>query len=131
MNEEQQKKYIEYQILNNQIKQISNQIGLLDQQLVELNGMEIGLIDLEKNKVGSSLLVPVGSGVFVEGELKDNKNVFMNVGAGVVVKKNFNETKSMLDKQMQETANVMQQLEMELINLSSRVKEIQGELSKK
>ncbi len=131
MDQDQQQKYIEYQILNNQIRQFSNQLSALDQQIQELKIIENGLIELKKNKEGSSLLIPIGSGVFVEGELKNNKDVLLNVGTGIVVKKSFDEMREILTKQILETESVMQQLEMEAMQMTGKMKELQESFKQK
>ena len=84
---ELQKMYLELQLLDEQMKQIQKQITMLDEQLVELNNTIQALDDFNKTSVGSNILVPLSPGVFANAELKDNKELLVNVGSNIVVKK--------------------------------------------
>ena len=53
---------------------------------------EQALDDLKTTKTGTEILVPMASGIFIKAELKDNKELAINVGADTVVKKNIEET---------------------------------------
>lgn len=51
------------------------------------------------NEEGDDVLAPIASGVFVEAKLK-NRDLFVNVGSDVVVKKSVEETLLILDDQL-------------------------------
>ena len=91
MKEEIQKKYLELQILNKQIKNVQEQFISLQQQLNELNNLEVSLTELKDVKNNKEIFSVLGSGVFVKSKLIDNENVLVNVGDGVLVKKKLNE----------------------------------------
>src|SRR3989344_3559872 len=91
MKEEIQKKYLELQILNMQIKNVQEQFISLQQQLNELNNLEVSLTELKDVKNNKEIFSVLGSGVFVKSKLIDNENVLVNVGDGVLVKKKLNE----------------------------------------
>ena len=91
MKEEIQKKYLELQILNKQIKNVQEQFISLQQQLNELNNLEESLTELKDVKNNKEIFSVLGSGVFVKSKLIDNENVLVNVGDGVLVKKKLNE----------------------------------------
>ena len=73
-------RYLELQVLEQQLKQVNQQLLNLDNQLLELQRIEENLNDLTKTKKNTEMLVALGGGVFSKAELKDNKSVLMNVG---------------------------------------------------
>lgn len=105
-----QEKYLELQILDSQIKQVEKQLQLLEAQVAEISAINAALDELSLVQPGSELLVPVSSGIFVRAELKDNKEVMVNVGGNTVVVKDIPSTKSMLAKQISDIRGVQDEL---------------------
>lgn len=75
-----------------------------------LNQVEISVENLKKTKQdlkdfkeeeSKEVLAPIANGVYVEANLK-NKDLFVNIGSGVVVKKSVNQTIEILDRQEKE-----------------------------
>jgi prefoldin alpha subunit len=84
---------------------------VLEQHIHELLIVEDCLNNVKDLKKGNKILVPLGSGIFVNGNLEDNNEVLLNVGGGVVVKKNFEDAKSLVSKQIEEIRGVFVNLE--------------------
>lgn len=126
--EELQHKYLELQLIDQQIRQIQQQIGLLDAQIVEYNNNKAALEDLAKSKIGSATLMSISPGIFAKGELRDNKELLVNLGADVMVKKSIEETKDLLDKQIMEIKKTHEYLMQNLQELVVQAQAIQKEL---
>ena len=101
MNQEIQNKYVELQLLNQQIKQIQEQFLILQQQLTELINIETSLTELKDVKKNNEMFSPIGSGIFVSSTIKDNDLVIVNVGAGVLIEKTVDEAKKLVQSQME------------------------------
>jgi len=84
-----QEKYMEYQMFEEQVKQIQEQVQTIQKQQEELEGIKDSLEHLSETAVGTELLVPLSSGIFVTSKISDTKTVLMNVGDGVVVPKSM------------------------------------------
>lgn len=134
MNEENRKqlqeKYMQMQMIEQQMQQVQKQLKVIDQQIQELNLTEQALNDIKDTKVGSEILVPMASGIFVKAELKDNKELAINVGADTVVKKNVDDAKRLINDQISEVNNMQQQLNANLEKLASSAQLIEKELQK-
>ncbi len=125
---ELQKMYLELQLLDEQMKQIQKQITMLDEQLVELNNTLQALDDFNKTAVGTKILVSLSPGIFTTAELKDNKELLVNVGGNVVVKKNVAETKGLLKKRFDSikkyrdlTLAEMQKMNLKAVNIEQEI----------
>jgi prefoldin alpha subunit len=118
MEEEQKKllqqKYLELQLIDQQAKQLQKQLQSLDEQLLELLSLQQSLDELKEMKIGTQILVPVGNGIFTKADLKDNKELIVNVGANTTVKKSIADTKNMLKNQEEEINNLKEKLTKEL-----------------
>ena len=107
---ELQNSYLEFQMLDQQLKQAQKQLQLLEEQLVEIIFTIQSLDELKEVKQGTEILVPVNSGVYAHATLGEVKDVVVNVGAGTAVEKSILSTKEMLSKQLEEVQTLRQQL---------------------
>ena len=124
-----QKNYIELQLLENQLQQITQQLGIIEQHINELMMVEEGLDNLKDVKNGNELLIPLGSGIFINGNIESSNEILLNVGAGVVVKKSREEVKSIVTKQLESTKEVFVNLENEASNILERQAILKEELN--
>ena len=97
-----QEKYMEYQVLEQQVKQVEEQNQTLQKQIEDLNGIKEAIESMEKTKIGSELFVPISAGIFVKAEIKENTELLVNVGDNVVVPKSIKDAIKLVEKQEQE-----------------------------
>jgi len=127
--EELQNKYMQYQMIDQQMKQIQQQVQVIEKQLVDLAVTRQAMDDLEKTNVGSEILVPVSNGIFTKAELKDNKKLILNVGSNTAVEKSIPETKKLIDNQFKEIKKVQKDLMKDLQNLAVQAQIIEKDLN--
>lgn len=121
-------KYLEFQILDQQLKQVNQQLLNLDNQLLELQRIEDNLSDISKTKKNTELLVALGGGVFSKAELKENNTVLMNVGANIVIEKNIPSSKEIINHQIGQLKDAVKQLEQEFQVLAINCQAVQQDL---
>ena len=95
-------KYMEYQILEKQMKQVSSQLEQFDMQIVELNNIKSALTELKQVTIGSEILVPISPGIFLKAKLEDNDELIVNVGDNVSVSKTNKQAIELIDQQIAE-----------------------------
>lgn len=120
-----QQRQIELQMLEQQMQHIQKQLQLLDQQAQDLAITIEAIDDISKSKPGKEILVPVNSGIFLKGELKETEDFIINVGANVAVKKSSAETKKLIEDQLIEIKNFKQRLKANMDKLSSKAMDIE------
>ncbi len=125
-----QKLYLQFQMLDQQIKQVQQQATALNTQLVDLVGTTQSLEDLKNVKAGTEILVPISSGVYSKAEIKDTQNLIVNVGANTTVKKNVNDTKKIIEEQIEEMKKLQKQMLEELNRLTTQAALIEKEMNK-
>lgn len=126
--EEIQRKYLELQLIEKQIKQIQQQMQFMEQQLLELNSLSNSVEEITKVKPKTEILVPLGAGVYTKAELKDNKDFIMNVGADITTTKSAKESISIIENQIAQLKALLEQLSAELENAAIAGHKLQGEL---
>ncbi len=128
---ELQKMYLELQLLDEQMKQVQKQAVALDEQLVELNNTLQALDDFNKTDIGTNILVSLSPGIFTNAELKNNKELFVNVGNNIIVKKNVAETKELLKKRLDAISKYREAILVELQKMNAKAVNIEQEINKK
>lgn len=129
MKEDVQRKYLEYQVLIKQLKQIEQQFAVMEQHFVELKNLDEGL-DILINTKEKEVFASLGAGIFVEGELKNTGKVLVNVGAGVIVEKDIKDAKRLVIRQMDDVQNLVLQIQDDFDNINNDVNVLRDELSK-
>ncbi len=94
-----QEKYRQFQMLQQQMEQISQHAELLNQQNAELDVSINAIKGIGKTKVNEEILVPIASGIFLKAELKNNQELIVNVGADVTIEKKVPEVIKLLEEQ--------------------------------
>ncbi len=116
-------------MVGQQMQSVQKQLQLMKQHLVELDAAAQAIEDLSKIEKGTEILMPVTSGIFVKGELKDSKNLIVNVGAGTAVTKTAEDSKKLLEEQKQHINKAEMQMNLELQRLSQTAAASEKELA--
>jgi len=97
-----EQKYMQFQMLQQQMEQINEHLQLLNQQNQDL---EISINSIEKLKdteADNEILCPIANGIFLKAKLQDNQKLIVNVGSGVTVEKTIDEVIKLLEEQKTE-----------------------------
>ncbi|MBD3313811.1 prefoldin subunit alpha [Candidatus Woesearchaeota archaeon] len=129
MGKEDQQKYLELQMLDQQIKQIQKNLELIDNQISELAQISQSLEELRDVKPGTEAFVPITGGVFIKAEIKDSKNLLVNVGAGATVEKSVPDTIDLINNQKKEIESAREELLEQLKDAVKKARELQGDLA--
>lgn len=127
--EKLQELYLKFQFLHEQIKEIEKQTQLFNNQIVELTATSQSLDDFKNLKQGTEILVPINQGMYAKAELKNNKELLVNVGASVAVKKNIEDTKKLITKQIEDVKEIQEQMLLNLQKLAMHATLIEKEIS--
>jgi prefoldin alpha subunit len=128
--EKMQKLYLEFQVLDQQIKQLEKQSIALNNQLMELMMTNQSLDDMKNTKEGTEILTPLSSGIYAKAELKDNKSFIVNVGANTALVKDVNSTKKLIETQIDEIKNLQKNLVSQLQTRTTKAALLEQEINK-
>ena len=99
-----QKKIVEFQILDTNLKMLQEKAGLVNQKLEDLQRTKIAIEDLEDAKP-SKALVPLGSGNFVYGSVENCDDIIVGIGSDVAVKKKREKALEFLGSRIKDLEN--------------------------
>lgn len=109
MDEEAGKKMFEMQIMENKLKQLDQQLNMIEQQITQDQELKENLKEMAK-KDKFDLIFPIGGGIFVKGSLEKMDKVIVNVGSGVMVEKKVEEAKEFLIKRRERFLQAKEEL---------------------
>lgn len=121
-------KYLELQIMDQQLRQLQQQINKIDEQLMELALTDQSIEELRNIKNGSETLVPIAPGIYVEGTIKNVDSFIVNVGANIAVKKNIEETKKIIIQQIEEVSAYREDMAKRMKEIAEAAVEIEKEI---
>ena len=123
-----QEMYMEFQMLDQHIKQMQKQLEMVTHQLIELNATSSSLDEFRKIGPGKEIFVPLSSGIFAKAGIKDTSELLVNIGANVAVKKDIDSTKKLIQSQMEEIRKIQKQMVDELEKLTSHAAQLEMQL---
>jgi|SRR3989344_1019338 len=125
--EKLKEKYTEYQVLIQQLQQIHQNIENIDKHIQDLKNLDENLSSITNIQTNQETLMAMGSGIFLKGVLKDNKNLIMNVGSNIYLEKTTDEARETLNRQLSEVTVLSEQMKEQVNILVNRIQELQQE----
>ena len=126
--EDFQKKYFEFQVLNEKLAHLQEQHSALESHLNDLTLLISSLGSVENLKKENEILIPLSNTIFAKAEMKETKNFIVGVGANVLVEKSKEELFSTTEIQRKELSSILLKLEEEIKKIASRAHSLQSEL---
>lgn len=123
-----QEMYAEFQMVDQQIRQLQRQLEAVTQQMMELSATSNSLDEFHKISAGKEVFVPLSPGIFAKAGINDVSELLVNVGANVVVKKDVPSAKRLIQKQVEEIKKVQQQIIAELEKMAIRAASLEMQL---
>jgi len=135
MEKNQQELMFKLSMFEQQIQQLQQQIQAVEQGIVEMNTLSIGLDEL-KGSEGKEIMAPIGRGIFAKTKLV-SEELTVDVGGGNFVKKSIPNTKKIIDEQVNKLKDVkktlndnLEKISRELVNVMEEGKEVMGKSEK-
>jgi prefoldin alpha subunit len=128
-----------------QIEQYKEQLNQLDMQsqylqaaLMDYNKAKLTLENLKKTDKDLEILLPIGGGTFIDASAKKSSKVLVDIGSGLVSERNYDDAIQKIDervKNLEKTqgrlAQMIEQVQQEATNVSTKAQKIMSEQNKK
>ena len=127
---ELQEKYMELQILKQQINSYVEQKQAVDEKVGELSSTIDALKSLPAVKKGEEMWSSLGSGTFVRSDIKDVEKVLVAIGAGIVTKETLPKAIEILESRAKELNNISEEIVKQANSLVERINELEPQFEK-
>ncbi|MEK6760714.1 MAG: prefoldin subunit alpha [Nanoarchaeota archaeon] len=128
MEDEKQEFLFRLSVFEQQIRQLQQQINSVEEGMIELDSLHLGLDDL-KNADGKEIFAPVGRGIYAKAKLI-SEDLTVDVGGRNFVKKTISETQEMIKKQVDKLQEIKKDLDNNLQEIGNEVEKVIGEAGK-
>ncbi len=112
------------QVYEQTLEQMQQKLQELEEHAMQLAGTLEVLSDITAVEEGTEMLVPVMNGVFMRAKAMKNDSFLVGVGSGTVVRKSLDETREMLQVQQLELIKVRERVTEQMQELLQRVESI-------
>ena len=112
---------IKLSIFEQQIKQIQQQLEIIERNILDMNSLEIGLDEFREGE-GKEVLSQIGKNIFAKTKLISDE-LIVNIGDGNLVKKSIEDTKKLIGEQTKKLERIRDEL-------NSALEEINKEMSR-
>jgi len=127
---ELQRKYVQLQILKQQMNAFLEEKIMLDNKTNELSVTIESLKKLDEIKQGEEMWSSLGSETFVRADLKDIQKVIINIGAGVFAVKSTAEAAGILEERLGELSKFDTELVAEINKINQQITRLEPELQR-
>ncbi|MEK6906457.1 MAG: prefoldin subunit alpha [Nanoarchaeota archaeon] len=122
MDDKQQELIFRLSMFEQQIRQLQQQIQAVDNGIIELNNLSIGLGEITGGK-DREIFAPIGRGIFVKAKIL-SEDLTVDVGSKNFVKKSVPETQKMIEEQMSRLGEARQELESNLDGMNEEIEKV-------
>ena len=133
MEQNQQELMFKLSMFEQQMQQLQQQLQAVEQGIVEMQSLSMGLDELVGSK-DKEILAPIGRGIFVKTKLL-SEELTVDVGGKNFVKKSVPKAKKIIDEQIKKLEDVKRELNNNLENSNAEfmqmVQEAQASEKKK
>jgi len=127
---EVQKKYIMLQMLKQQLNALAEQKNMINERIAELAVSIDALKKLKDVKEGQNIMTTLGSNVFVSADIQDTEKVLVNIGNGILARKDREDAISFLELRMSEIGDIDRELTSEINKYIEEIQRLEPELQK-
>lgn len=124
---EAQEKVMKYQLLSERMKMLDNRRQLLISKILEINSTTQTIQDLEKDKE-STIMLPLGSGVYVNGSVKNKDNLIVMLSRDIAIDMNIDKTKETLEKNKKTLENGLKIVEEDIIKIEQEMARLEPDV---
>ncbi len=110
-----------------QLNSLDIQLQISQAALNDYTKAKLTLENLAKSTKEDDILIPIGGGTFIKGNLTDNNKILTDIGAGIVTEKPLKDALAKVDERIK----LMQENRDKLINLAQKIQTEAAELSQK
>lgn len=129
MNEELQKKAVEFEMLQGNLRMIQEKGNLIARKLEELTVTKAAIEELAKTKAGKAF-IPIGTGNFVEGTISETDKILIGVGSEVAIKMPKDKAIKLADERLEElNKNILELSNHEKLTIN-QMRKVQEEVEK-
>jgi len=126
--EELRRLSMEMRYLEQTAETLQQRISMVNAAITDLTYANMTLDQLEKEKEGAELLVPVGGNSYIKAKIADTSKVIVGLGSGVSIEKTLADAKTTLKGRLDELEKTMNVAQQQFSQVAERINSSRGRL---
>src|SRR3989344_9298824 len=115
---------VRFSMLEQEANKREEQLNLINQNILELEALKLSLEKIEKEK---EVLANLGRGIYFLSKVEDNE-LFVNIGSGIVLKKNKKEACEIISSQLEELDKIKSDVSFSIEKINSQLQNLLVEI---
>jgi len=128
--EDVQKKMLQFQILEGDLRAVRGQLEQAIARIDEASRTKLALEELGMVKADDSAMVPVGAGTFVRGKITDSESVLVSIGSDMAVMKTREDAISFTEDRIAELQKLAEGMMLQEKAVVTELQRLQPEIQK-
>ena len=128
-NQINQELIFKFNLYEQQIQQLQQQLQAVEQAIVEASSLNFGLDDLKESK-DKEILASIGKGMFIKSKIISD-DLIVDIGGKNFVKKSIPETQELIKEQIEKLERIKKELEEQLEKISEELTQLYIEAQEK
>ena len=120
-----QEKILQMQIIEQEFNQFSQQLELIEQNILEMQELRRSLAEVDKDE-SKEILASLGRGIYIPVEIKDKK-LIVEIGKKNLIKKTIPETINLIEEQITKLGIGKESIRRKLEDLQAEIENIANE----
>ncbi len=130
IEKELQEKVLLYQLLEKYADGLREQLAFLEKQLIDTATSQHAIRELQKAKSGQEMLIGLGGGCWSTVRLEKEKQLLINLGAGVLARKSVEQAEKILETRTIDIQKEINRIQKEWVVVSQKLAELSSEIEK-
>ncbi|MCX6819599.1 MAG: prefoldin subunit alpha [Candidatus Aenigmarchaeota archaeon] len=130
MEKELQRKYLQLQLMKQQMNALLEEKIMLNERITELVSTIDAVKKLEHVRKGQEIWSPLGSAAFLDSDVKDTSKILIGVGAGVILKKTREDAIAILQSRLDEIDAIDKELITEINKYNNQLSVLEPEVQR-
>lgn len=127
---EMEEKFIMYQLLQKQLEMFREQAMQLEKGFIEIETTKQSVEDFQKLKTVNDIMIPLGSGYYIEGKITNLEKVLMSPGANIMLEKDLKSAHESLEDKKKEIEKIGKNLQDKMNEVVQKINNLAPELEK-
>jgi prefoldin alpha subunit len=121
-NQINQELIFKFNLYEQQIQQLQQQLQAVEQAIVEASSLNFGLDDLKESK-DKEILASIGKGMFIKSKIISD-DLIVDIGGKNFVKKSIPKTQELIKEQIEKLERIKKELENQLEKISEELTQL-------
>ena len=108
--EKLKEEYIKYRLLRDRLTTLLSQKSLLEKNMESLKETIETIKSISRVKIPTEIFASLGNDAYIKVDLKDNKNILVNIVAGIILEKSIEDALKIFEAKIEDLKKLIEEI---------------------